>query len=156
MSLVVEGVRKANDPAVEGEVRFKELKEFLVQRELGNAVFISEDATRLVDRVEYDSRTNRCVGFVGPLNQNGLPELAVFTADTAEAIQAFFDKYTAARYAYVVMAQPLKKNTPAFCLCIFGTDNRFDTQDVLNRWHFMKKGAAVHGICIIGFASDGG
>lgn len=156
VSTVVAGVRKVNEPTVEGQVRTKELKQFLLEREYGNAVFVSEDATRIVDRVEFDSRANRCVGFVGPLNRNGLPELTIFTADTAEAIARHFKEYPAAKFAYVVMAQPLYKNAPAFCLCIFGTDNRFTTQDVLNRWHYIKIKAKEDSIVVVGFASDGG
>ena len=43
-------------------------------------VTIGEDAARVISRVEYDSTTNRCVGFVLPLNKNGLHEIDAFLA----------------------------------------------------------------------------
>ena len=42
-----------------------------------NVVSIGEDATRIICRVEYDIRTDRCVGFVLPLKK-GLPEVDSF------------------------------------------------------------------------------
>lgn len=35
---------------------------------------------------------------------------------------------------YVIMAQPIKPKSPPFVLQMFGTDNKFTTQNVLDRW----------------------
>ena len=51
-----------------------------------NIVTIGEDATRIIYRVEYDSKTNRCVGFVLPL-KNGLPEIDSFLATSFVAVE---------------------------------------------------------------------
>lgn len=37
---------------------------------------------------------------------------------------------------YIIMAQPVKVNSPPFLLQIYGTDNRFSSQDVTNRWKY--------------------
>ena len=86
---------------------------------------IGEDATRVISRVEYDSQTDRCVGFVLPLSENGLPLIDSFLAVSFDVIKNMFAKHATAKYAYVFMAQPLAQNTPAFCLACFGTDNKF-------------------------------
>lgn len=39
------------------------------------------------------------------------------------------------------MAQPLSKTAPAYCLVIFGTDNRFNANDVRERWENIFKNA---------------
>ena len=43
-------------------------------------VAISEDATRITARVEYDYETNRMVGFVLPCDDKGLPLANSFLA----------------------------------------------------------------------------
>ena len=47
---------------------------YLNQYNAPSFISIAEDATRIVGRVEYDSKTDRCIGFVLPLDQNGLPK----------------------------------------------------------------------------------
>ena len=46
----------------EGVIRFDELVEHIRDHGLPNLVSVAEDATRIIRRVEYDPRTNRCVG----------------------------------------------------------------------------------------------
>lgn len=53
------------------------------------------------------------------------------------------------------MAQPLKENIPPFCLCIFGTNSEFTSNDVLNRWSFIKEQLQQLNIQILGYSSDG-
>ena len=109
----------------EGEFRFDGLASHIIQHKTTNAVTIGEDATRVISRVEYDSQTDRCVGFVLPLSENGLPLIDSFLAVSFDVIKNMFAKHATAKYAYVFMAQPLAQNTPAFCLVCFGTDNKF-------------------------------
>ena len=54
----------------EGTFRFDELREHLDQYGAPRIVSVGEDATRVVGKIEYDSETDRCVGFVLPLNEN--------------------------------------------------------------------------------------
>ena len=73
--------------------------------------------------VEYDSQTDRCVGFVLPLSENGLSLIdSSFLAVSFDAIKN--NMFATAKYAYVFMAQPLAQITPAFCLACFGIDNK--------------------------------
>jgi len=72
-SLLNKKVQHINQPVLEGAFRFSELKEYLQVRGLPNVVWISEDGTRIISRIEYDPKTNLCVGFVHRLNRNGLP-----------------------------------------------------------------------------------
>lgn len=62
----------------EGEFRFKELSDFLTQRNLPKVVWLSEDATGITGRVEYSLHENSNVGFVLPLNDDGLPKVGYF------------------------------------------------------------------------------
>lgn len=53
------------------------------------------------------------------------------------------------------MAQPIKANIPPFCLCIFGTDNKFDASDVMRRWDFVVTELQSLNIQVLGISSDG-
>ena len=107
----------------EGLFRFDQLKEHIDRYKAPPFVSIGEDATRVVGRVEYDCATDRCVGFVLPLNSDGLPVIDAFVAVSFPAMENMFRKVSVAKYAYVYMAQPLWQNVPPFCLVCFGTDN---------------------------------
>ena len=66
--------------------------------------------------MEYDCATDRCVGFVLPLNSDGLPEIDAFVVVSFSAMEDMVRKNSVAKYAYVYMAQPLWQNVPPFCL----------------------------------------
>ena len=123
----------------EGEFDYDGLVCHIAQYKTTKMITIGEDATRVISRVEYDSTTNRCVGFVLPLNKNGLPEIDSFLALSFEGIENMFTNHTKAKYAYVYMAQPLDKNVPAFCLACFGTDNKFTAEHIVLRWQTIVK-----------------
>jgi len=61
---------------------FDGLREHLHRYGAPAIVSIGEDAIRVIGRVEYDKETNRCVGFVLPLDDNSLPMVNLFFAAT--------------------------------------------------------------------------
>ena len=73
---------------------------------------ISEDSTRVIGQVDYDTETDRCVGFVLPIGQHGLPQVDSFTATSFSAIESMFQNNVISKYAVVYMAQPLYHNAP--------------------------------------------
>ena len=118
----------------EGQFRFNELAEYIDLHNAPRLISVGEDATRVISRVEYDHETDRCVGFVLPLNDSGLPEVDSFLAVSFEAIEIMFSKHKMANYAYVYMAKPLALGVPAFCLACFGSDNKFTTPTIMTWW----------------------
>jgi hypothetical protein len=77
---------------------------------------MSEDATRIVTRVEFDPATNQLVGLVPPLDKNGMPIKLHFPADSASKIVEFFRTFPKANYAIVVMVQSLSIGNFLFLL----------------------------------------
>lgn len=121
-------------PISEGSLRTAELKQFLQSRGLPLEVWLSEDGTRITGKVQYDPATNEMVGIVLPLDpKTGLPRQSMYAVNTAHDIAQHFASGKIANYAYVIMARPVAANASAFCLCMFGTDNRFKAEDVLHR-----------------------
>lgn len=101
---------------------------------LDKYVWLSEDATGIVSKVEFDPKTNQMIGLVLPLDQNtGIPAAFTYLARNANEIQLNVQKKQSS-LVYMVLAQPLKKGVPPFILQVFGTDNKFTTQSVLLRW----------------------
>ena len=147
-------VHTSYDALNEGKFRFDDLAAHIAQYNTTRAVSIGENATRIICRVEYDIRTNRCVGFVLPL-QNGLPEMDAFLATSFDAIKDMFSKQTPAKYAYVYMAQPLDLNIPPFCLACFGTSNKFTAEHVLLRWKYIYEECKKINIKVVSFGGDG-
>ena len=105
--------------------------------------------------MEYDSYSNKIVGFVLPLDNNSLPKINSFVATSFEVIETMFASSSKAFYAYIYMAQHVL-NVPPFCLALLGTDNHFDTKVVLQRWKYIVKECANRKIEVISFGSDGG
>lgn len=48
------------------------------------------------------------------------------------------------------MVQTLGKNPHKFCLCVYGTDNKFTALDVTARWKFIIEELIKHGIIVRG------
>ena len=131
----------------EGTFRFDELREHLDQYGAPRIVSIGEDATQVVGKIEYDSETDRCVGFVLPLNENSLPIVDSFIAVSFSAIENMFQQQSIAKYAYIYMAQPLCNNAPPVCLACLGTNNKFSAENVMPRWKFISEECAKRNIC---------
>ncbi|CAG9820705.1 unnamed protein product [Phaedon cochleariae] len=140
----------------EGIVRVEKLKEYLLKRKCPLKVFISEDQTALIKGVRYDSTTNRLIGFVSPLCENtGFPKCDKFYVHSARDIEKAFSEENLVANAYVFMAQPMVDGIPAFTLATFGSDNKFTSRNVLQRWQFIEELCHEYNIEIVGFSSDG-
>ena len=139
----------------EGRFRFSDLVEHINDHNAPKIVSIGEDATRVIGRVDYDSETDRCAGFVLPVDDCGLPLVDSFLATSFSAIENMFKSGSIAKYAYVYMAQPLAVNVPPFCLTCFGSDQKFTAEHVLQRWNHIYSECAKRGITVISFGGDG-
>lgn len=139
-------------PAV---LRTEELLQYLEQRNLPKIVSLSEDMTRIVGRIQYDSRTNQLFGFTHPINRaTGMPVPHTFPARHAREIMNHFVNGTVAGYLNVVMAQPIANNASAFCLLLYASDNKFTANNVVRRWEYIKNELNKVGIVVLTISSD--
>lgn len=148
-------IYSSNKTITEGVLRCEELLNYLNDRKLPMWVALSEDATRIEGKIQYDARTNQLVGFILPMDfKSGLPIPFAYKARSAEEIVKHFSSGTSiASYLITIMAKPIG-SAPAFCLLIFGSDNRFSAQIVANRWKFITSQLMKLGIMVISIASD--
>lgn len=153
-------IKKVKSNAIEGKVRADELYHYLSNQNLPLVVTLSEDATRINGRVQYDVTSNQIVGFSLPLNENGMPIPGSYPALTAAEIESYFynteneQEKQPANLLNVVMAQPLSKGIPAFCVLLFCTNGSYDAKDVKNRWKYIADELRKKKIKIAAIASD--
>lgn len=127
-------IDKSKCSIVEGHVRAKELRKYLENLNCGNVVWLCEDATGINPKVEYHPTTNQLVGLKLPINaKTGMPVPFTFMANTVDDIQNYSQK-PLSTLVYVVLALPLKPGVPPFVVQIFGTDNTFTAENVIQRW----------------------
>ena len=118
LSTVEREASKRYHPLKEGEFLFDKLAAHLDAYQAPRVISISEDATRVVSRVEYDGSSDRIVGFVLPLSNDSLPQQNRFTATTFEDVDEMFKRSKKATSAYIYVAQAMSLNVPPFCLAI--------------------------------------
>lgn len=148
-------ISEMHDILVDGVLRCEALAQYLNKRNLPLIVSLSEDATRINGRVQYDSSLNEIVGFVLPTdNETGMPIAHSFPARSCEEIIEHFTSSNAiANFVNVIMAQPLANVRP-FCLLLFSSDGKYSAENVMNRWKFITSQLAKIGIIVLSIASD--
>lgn len=142
-----------NQNITEGKLRFEELALFLEERNYPKNIWISEDQTAINSRIEYDPKSNQIIGFSPKLDSNGMPIVNSFPFNNLQDLKNYFEY--GEKSNYIIMAQPLVDQAPAFCLSIYGTCNKFNAVDVEKRWNYLLKTAEKYGIAIEGFSTDG-
>lgn len=123
----------------EGEIRAKELNVYLEKLKVPKRVWLSEDATGIIPGVKYDSKSNQLIGLTLPLDETtGCPNIGTYIATDKNTMKNHLENSEKSNHVYLVMAQPLKEDVPAYVLMVFGTDNRFQSIDVINRWNHIE------------------
>lgn len=101
-------------------------------------VWLSEDGSGIISKVVYDVNSNQLVGLNLPLDQQtGMPQTFTYKARSLDEIEKHMSNVKC-NLVYIIMAQPVIANAPPYILQIYGTENKFKTVDVLNRWTFTK------------------
>lgn len=129
-------ISKSKKKVIEGQLRVRELSEYLDRLKLPKKVWICEDASGINVKLEYDPSSNQLVGNVLPLDPTtGMPVSFSFLARSAEEIQKH-SKGTLSTLVYMVLALPLMPNVPPFVLQVYGTNNKFLSGDIKHRWNY--------------------
>lgn len=132
-------INKNKQHIIEGQLRCGELKAYINKVKAPNVVWLSEDGSGIVPKICYDSTTNQMVGLVLPLDkETGMPIPFSYTPKSTKDIESF-SKVKKSSLVYIVMAQPLKRDTPPFILQLFGVDNTFTALNVTCRWEYIKR-----------------
>ncbi|KAJ8665980.1 hypothetical protein QAD02_007642 [Eretmocerus hayati] len=155
LSTINRFIHQDSEPIVEGELMVEQLSKFLNDNGLPREVVLSEDATRVTGKLEYDTRTDECVGRALPFDDNSMPIPGSFPCTTVSQIENHFKHQDASKLLYVYMAQPIAKDAPSFCVGLFGTDKKFDSIDSLKRMVHLHNLIKNYGIKVLAHGSDG-
>lgn len=131
-------INKNKRRIVEGKLRCEELAAYLNKIKAPKTVWLSEDASGIMPKICYDSTTNQMVGLVLPLDEQSMPILYSYKPKSIQDIE-LFSKAQKSTQIYIVMAQPIKPNTPPFILQMFGVDMTFTALNVAQRWEYTKR-----------------
>lgn len=105
--------------------------------------------------MEYDTKEDKFVGFVLPPDLNGMPIVTKFQNIEPNILKVALLSEKKSNYLYTIMAQPLQRAAPSFCLCVYGTNNSFTADVVQKRFNFIVKILGEAGINVHGWSSDG-
>lgn len=142
-------------PIKEGEFLFKDVKRHLLKWDCPPYIHIHVDDTRVLNRVEYDSVTDRFVGLCLPINRDsGLPECNAFVLHTFGEIKEAYDTGTISKYAHCVVAKPVTA-APAFVFFVLGTDSSYNHEVIGVRWNYITTEFSKIGITVLTFGADG-
>ncbi|KAE8744351.1 hypothetical protein FOCC_FOCC009003 [Frankliniella occidentalis] len=122
----------------EGLFRFAELQKFLEERGLPMQVVISEDGTRVQQRVQSNRATNQVVGHVPPLGNDGLPVVQVDR-------RWKWMKKTAAEHGIHIRAFSSDGDTRLLCAMQSST---FSQTEETCRWKWFQGGFSNEPVCI--------
>lgn len=147
-------IHRSDHAIVEGELRADELLQYLKDRKLPLWVSLSEDATRVEDKVKYDARTNQIIGFILPTNRYGMPTPFRYKARNIDEILEHFSKgIPVSNFINTIMAQPFG-DAPSFCLLVFGTNGQYTAKEVSSRWQYVCDELKKVGVEILTMSSD--
>lgn len=134
----VKYIRDSKAKIIEGQLRIEELVEYLKSINAKKHIFIAEDASGIIDKINYDPKTNQLVGLVLPIvSKTGMPKPFSFIATSATEIERIMELHAKSTLIYLVLAQPLIEHAPPFVLQVFGTDNKFTSVNVISRWMYI-------------------
>lgn len=120
---------------LEGELRCADLAKFLFDRQAGTDIWLCEDASGIISKIQYDQTLDQLVGMSLPIDEiTGCPKRYEFTTRDENEIRKYMQQ-SKSSLVYIVMAIPLKGGIPPFILQMYGTNNRFKTTDVIKRWN---------------------
>lgn len=137
-------IHEKKQKIIEGELRCKELAEYLEKLNAPKEVHLEEDGSGIVVKCSYDSPTNQLVGLVLPTDQRtGMPVPYSFTPQSIIDIEQQIAQNSKSTLVYLILAQPIMENVPPFILQVYGTDNKFKSGSVIQRWKHTKDQLAM-------------
>lgn len=121
----------------EGEILANELAEHLRRSKVPKEdwiVFICEDDTSVIKRIEYDVKSDAVIGFTPHLSEeSGLPFIRQFPASSPKAVDHYASSLPKSSMIHAIVAVPLSTKAGPFTLCCFGTDSKFTAKHVMAR-----------------------
>ncbi|CAF2195097.1 unnamed protein product [Rotaria magnacalcarata] len=145
-------IRNQEMRMTDSEFRFQLIEEYLRPNKC-NYVFIAEDATSSICRIDYDATLNSFIGFSAPLI-GGVPQPNFFQTENFEQLELWFNEIDKAKFINLYMLKSLVLSYPRFILAAYGSNKRAKAIEILKRWLFFYHQCLVQDTHVIGFSTD--
>lgn len=142
---------------IEGEFQYTRFLETV--QPLGcKYAFCAEDSTVVIPKISYDSYSNSFVGFTLPL-KNGFPSCRFYSTTSLNELELWHNEVEKSSLLNTHVIQGLTSqdqiaSTP-FLLAAYGTNNKYNSYDILSRWSRMFDILMAENIRVLGFSTDG-
>lgn len=121
-------------------------------------VFCGEDSTVVIPRINYDSRSNSFVGFTLPL-KNGFPCSQFYSTTNMNQLELWYNEIEKSTFLNIHVLQPLTSRyqlrLSPFLLSAYGTNNKYNSRDIVARWSHIFDVLISQNIRVLGFSTDG-
>ncbi|CAF1549647.1 unnamed protein product [Rotaria magnacalcarata] len=121
-------------------------------------IFMSEDCSAIIPRVEYDSTFNVFNGLVTPI-LNGVPTENFAQFNSFDDLKQAIEITPRSNLVNVHLVQPISTSyqytSAATVLSAYGTDNKINSIDVLKRWLYIYQQFYARNVRVLGYATDG-
>ncbi|CAF2127717.1 unnamed protein product [Rotaria magnacalcarata] len=145
-------IRNQEMRMTESEFQFQLIKEHLKSNKC-NYVFIVEDATSSICRIDYDATSNSFIGFSSPLI-DGVPQPNFFQTENFEQLELWFNEIDKAKFINLYMLKSLVLSDPPFIFAAYGSNNKAKAIEILKKWLFIYHQSLIQDIHVIGFSTD--
>ncbi|CAF2119318.1 unnamed protein product, partial [Rotaria magnacalcarata] len=121
-------------------------------------IFMSEDCSAIIPRLEYDSTFNVFNGLVTPI-LNGVPTENFAQFNSFDDLKQAIEITPRSNLVNVHLVQPISTSyqytSAATVLSAYGTDNKINSIDVLKRWLYIYQQFYARNVRVLGYATDG-
>lgn len=139
----------------EGILRARAFSEYLDRANSSKLVWLSEDATAVTSKLEYDSNFKRMIGNTyNDCPASGLPILSP-SVRSAKDVKHHAHAGKLATDLNVVMAISVSADASPFCILAYGMGKSYKAESFVARVQHISHELAKHGIVVLGYSTDG-
>lgn len=146
----VRKILQGKESYTEGHFRFAEIKKMMEDKGEPMFVVISEDDTKVTERLRYDFNNDTIMGLNLPLNDNGVPVADAFKFTTLFDVQGYLTNNSMSTYTKLMTVTPLSTNSTSYTLVVYGTKGSDTAAEVRARVEYVRESFAEIGITVVG------
>lgn len=138
-------------PPREGELSIESFVKFNKGNDETVYVWASEDDTRLVEGLTYNSLSDTIVGLCLPTDEDtGCPKVDFFKFISIDAVKYYVREFAPANFAKILVLRPLSKGSKPFILAVYGTRGSDNFEMTMKRWEHVKISLAAYNVQVVG------
>lgn len=138
-------------PPCEGELMVQSFIQFNNGDQENYYVWASEDDTRLLEGVSYNSLNDTVVGLCLPIDEEtGCPKIDFFKFISIDAVKYYVREFLPSNFAKIIILRQLVKGSKPFILTVYGTRGSDNFEMTIKRWEHVRRSLATHNIHVVG------